>query len=131
VEEHTGDAQPWPEGPRLPTLRAMKRLKKELGLFDVYAISTGAMFSSGFFLLPGIAAAETGPSVVLAYFLAALLMTPAMLSMAELAAAMPRAGGTYFFLDRTMGPLVGTIGGFGTWLALVLKSAFALIGLGA
>jgi len=109
----------------------MKRLKKELGLFDVYAISTGAMFSSGFFLLPGIAAAETGPSVVLAYFLAALLMTPAMLSMAELAAAMPRAGGTYFFLDRTMGPLVGTIGGFGTWLALVLKSAFALIGLGA
>jgi len=34
-------------------------LKKNLTLYDVYSISTGAMFSSGFFLLPGIAAAET------------------------------------------------------------------------
>ena len=34
------------------------RLKKELSLFDVYVISTGAMFSSGFFLLPGLATAE-------------------------------------------------------------------------
>jgi amino acid transporter/mannitol/fructose-specific phosphotransferase system IIA component (Ntr-type) len=107
------------------------RLSKELGLADVYAISTGAMFSSGFFLLPGIAAAEAGPSVILAYFLAGLLILPAMLSKAELCTAMPRAGGTYYFLDRSLGPLVGTIGGLGTWVALVLKSAFALIGVGA
>jgi amino acid transporter/mannitol/fructose-specific phosphotransferase system IIA component (Ntr-type) len=107
------------------------RLKKELHLRDVYVIATGAMFSSGFFLLPGIAVAGTGPSVVLAYFLSGLLIVPAMLSQAELAAAMPRAGGTYYFLDRTLGPLVGTIGGIGTWIALTLKSAFALIGMGA
>ena len=44
---------------------------------------------------------------------------------------MPRAGGIYYFLDRSMGPLIGTIGGFGTWISLVLKSAFALIGVGA
>ena len=30
-----------------------------------------------------------------------------------------------------MGPFIGTIGGLGTWLALVLKTAFALIGMGA
>ena len=30
-----------------------------------------------------------------------------------------------------MGPLLGTIGGLGTWLALVLKTAFALVGIGA
>ena len=107
------------------------RLKKELGLFDVYAISTGAMFSSGFFLLPGLAAAGTGPSVALAYLVAGLFIIPAMFSMAELATAMPRAGGAYYFLDRALGPLMGTIGGLGTWLALVLKSAFALVGMGA
>lgn len=106
-------------------------LKKELTLYDVYAISTGAMFSSGFFLLPGIAAAETGPSVVLAYFVAGLLIVPAMLSLAELSTAMPKSGGTYYFLDRSLGPLAGTVGGLGTWLALVFKSAFALIGMGA
>lgn len=107
------------------------KLKKELGLFDVYAICTGAMFSSGFFLLPGLAAAQTGPSVALAYLIAGILMLPAMFSMAELSTAMPRAGGDYYFLDRAMGPLVGTIGGTGTYLALTLKSAFALIGMGA
>jgi len=113
------------------TSNARSRLRKELGLFDVYAISTGAMFSSGFFLLPGLAAATTGPSVALAYLVAGLFILPAMFSVAELSTAMPRAGGAYYFLDRSLGPLVGTVGGLGTWLALVLKSAFALVGMGA
>ena len=107
------------------------RLTKELGLFDVYAISTGAMFSSGFFLLPGLAAAQSGPSVILAYLAAAAFILPSMLSVAELATAMPRAGGAYYFLDRALGPLVGTVGGVGAWLGLVFKSAFALVGMGA
>ncbi|MFO7798358.1 amino acid permease [Rhodohalobacter sp.] len=112
-------------------LNKSKRLKKELKLFDVYAISTGAMFSSGFFLLPGLAAAQTGPSVVLAYFVAGILILPAMFSVAELSTAMPRAGGAYYFIDRSLGPLFGTVGGIGSWLALIFKSAFALIGMGA
>ncbi|MCM8525501.1 MAG: amino acid permease [Lentisphaeraceae bacterium] len=107
------------------------KLKKELGLFDVYSISTGAMFSSGFFLLPGLAAAMAGPSVFLAYLCAGFLILPAMFSMAELSTALPRAGGSYFFLDRSLGPMAGTIGGLGTYLALALKTAFALIGIGA
>jgi amino acid transporter/mannitol/fructose-specific phosphotransferase system IIA component (Ntr-type) len=106
------------------------RLSKELTLLDVYAIGTGSMLSAGFFLLPGIAASKTGSSVVLAYFLASVLAVPALLSKAELATAMPRAGGVYYFLDRSLGPIVGTVGGLGTWLVLVLKSAFALIGMG-
>lgn len=112
-------------------MAAPTRLKKSLGLFDVYAISTGAMFSSGFFLLPGIAALETGPSVALAYLVAGVMILPAMFSIAELSTAMPRAGGTYYFLDRAMGPLMGTVGGLGAWWTLILKSAFALVGLGA
>ena len=107
------------------------KLKKELGLFDVYSISTGAMFSSGFFLLPGLAAAMAGPSVFLAYLCAGFLILPAMFSMAELSTALPRAGGSYFFLDRSLGPMAGTVGGLGTYLALALKTAFALIGIGA
>lgn len=108
-----------------------QKLEKQLGLWDVYAIATGAMFSSGFFLLPGIAAAETGPSVFLAYLVSGLLVLPTMFSVAELATAMPKAGGTYYIIDRSLGPMIGTIGGYGSWLALVLKSAFALIGMGA
>ena len=106
-------------------------LKKELGLLDVYAVATGATLSSGFFLLPGLAAAQAGEVIPLAYLVAGMCLIPGLLSMMELATAMPRAGGIYYFLDRSMGPLVGTVGGFGTWTTLVLKSAFALVGLGA
>jgi len=109
----------------------MSGLKKNLKLLDVIAICVGAMFSSGFFILPGLAFAHTGPSVFFAYVCSGLLILPSMISQAELCTAMPKAGGTYFFLDRTFGPVVGTIGGIGTFLGLVLKTAFALIGFGA
>ncbi|MBL1216492.1 MAG: amino acid permease [Planctomycetes bacterium] len=108
-----------------------KRLRKELSLLGVYTIATGTTLSAGFFLLPGFAVAEAGSAIVLAYAIAAIPMIPAMLSAIELATAMPRAGGAYYFLDRSLGPLVGTIGGIGTWAALVLKTAFALVGMGA
>ncbi len=106
-------------------------LEKQLGLWDVYAIATGTTLSSGFFLLPGLAAVGAGAAMPLSYLLGALILLPGLLSMVELATAMPRAGGMYYFLDRSMGPLVGVIGGFGTWFAVVLKCAFALIGVGA
>jgi amino acid transporter/mannitol/fructose-specific phosphotransferase system IIA component (Ntr-type) len=106
-------------------------LKKELSLLNVYAIATGATLSSGFFLLPGLAAAQAGPAVILSYLIAAIPLVPALLSNAELSTAMPRAGGVYYFLDRSMGPLFGTVGGIGSWLGLILKTAFALVGMGA
>ena len=112
------------------------KLKKELGLLDVYAIATGATLSAGFFLLPGMAAElldgiqGLGGLLALAYLVAALPLIPATLCKIELATAMPRAGGVYYFLDRTMGPMLGTIGGIGTWLALMLKVSFALVGMG-
>ena len=107
------------------------KLKKELRLLDVYAIATGTTLSAGFFLLPGLAAQQAGPALILSYLIAALPLLPATLSIIELATAMPRAGGVYYFLDRTLGPYFGTIGGIGTWLALILKVAFSLIGMGA
>ena len=108
-----------------------EKLKKELTLFNVYAIATGTTLSSGFFLLPGLAVEETGPALPLAYLIAVIPLIPAMLSIIELATAMPKAGGVYYFLDRTLGPMIGTVGGFGTWATLVLKVSFALIGMGA
>ena len=66
-------------------------LEKKLGLFDVYALATGATLSAGLFLLPGLAAGQAGPAVVLSYLLAAIPLVPAMLCTVELATAMPKA----------------------------------------
>jgi APA family basic amino acid/polyamine antiporter len=107
------------------------KLKKELTLVDVFCIASGAMISSGLFILPGLAHARAGPAVVVSYLVAGLLAMTGMLSQAELVSAMPKAGGTYFYITRAMGPAVGTVDGLITWFSLSLKSAFALVGMAA
>ena len=106
-------------------------LQKKLNLIDVFSIASGAMISSGLFVLPGLAFAKAGPAVVVAYILAGLIVIPGMLAQIELSTAMPKAGGSYFFIERSMGTVAGTLGGFSSWFSLALKSAFALIGIGA
>jgi amino acid transporter/mannitol/fructose-specific phosphotransferase system IIA component (Ntr-type) len=105
-------------------------LKRELGTAGVFAMASGAMISSGLFVLPAIVFGVVGPGIFLSYLIAALLLLPSLLSKAELMTAMPKAGGTYFHIDRSMGPQFGTIGGVANWATLAFKGAFALIGIG-
>jgi len=109
----------------------MPKLKRELGLLNIFCIAAGAMISSGLFILPGLAFYKSGPAVILAYLLAGILVLPSMLSKAELATAMPKAGGDYFFIGRSMGAGFGTLAGISAWFSLAFKSAFALLGIGA
>jgi len=111
--------------------KKQKKLPKKLHLLDVFSIAAGAMISSGLFVLPGLAFANAGPAVVVAYILAGIIILPGMFAQIELTTAMPKAGGSYFFIERSLGPAAGTIGGFASWFSLALKSAFALIGIGA
>ncbi len=106
-------------------------LKRELTLLDVFCIASGAMISSGLFVLPGLAFAKAGPAMVISYFFAALLAMTGMLSQAELASAMPKSGGTYFYVTRAMGPAIGTVDGILTWFSLCMKTSFALVGMSA
>jgi len=89
------------------------------------------MISSGIFILPGIAFAKAGPGMVVSYLIAGVLVLPALFCKAELTSAMPRAGGSFFHVDRSLGTAAGTLAGIASWLALSLKSAFALFGVGA
>ncbi len=109
---------------------SMGYTKKSLGLLDVFAISTGAMISSGIFILPSIVFGIAGPAVIVSYFLAGLFVIPALMCKAELSTAMPKSGGTYFFVERSLGPFIGTFAGLANWFSVSLKSAFALIGIG-
>jgi amino acid transporter/mannitol/fructose-specific phosphotransferase system IIA component (Ntr-type) len=105
------------------------KLKKELNALDVFSIVAGAMISSGIFILPGLAYAKTGPSLFLSYFLSGLINITVLLAAVELVTAMPKAGADYFFIMRGLGPAIGTIMGFLSWLSIALKSSFALIGI--
>ena len=109
-------------------------LERKLGLFSVVIISLSAMIGSGLFVLPALAMLEMGGGttpiggVWLAYLVAAFLVLPGAVSKSELSTAMPSSGGSYVYVERTFGPLVGTIAGLGLWANFMLKSAFALIG---
>ena len=104
-------------------------LKKTLSGLDVFCIATGAMISSGIFILPGVVFKMIGPAVFLAYMVAGIFALAGMLAIIELSTAMPRSGGDYYYIERSLGPLAGTISGCLSWFALSLKTAFALFGL--
>lgn len=104
-------------------------MERNLGLLEVIAISMGSMIGSGIFILPGVAFLEIGTaSVVLAFLIGGILTIPTALSAAELSTAIPESGGSYLYIQRGMGPLLGSIAGIGNWLVLNFKTALALIG---
>lgn len=109
---------------------AEQDLERNLGLPSVIAIAMGSMIGSGIFILPGVAFLEAGEnsSVVLAFLVGGLLTIPAALSASELATAIPESGGSYTYIQRGMGPVVGTVAGVGNWMVLNFKTALALIG---
>ena len=106
-------------------------IERSLNLVGVIIVTVAASIGSGLFVLPSFAAAIMGPGIWLAFLLAGLVFLPGTLSKSELASAMPENGGAYLYLDRSFGPLIGTIGGLGLWASFLLKSAFALIGFSA
>ena len=110
-------------------IETTERLGRSLGFFSTFAIGTGTMIGAGIFLLPGIAMANAGSGAIISFLLGGLISIATAISMAELATGMPLAGGSYYYISRTMGAAFGAVIGLGSWLALVFKGTFALIGL--
>ncbi len=106
-------------------------IKRSLTLVGVIIVTIAASVGSGLFVLPSFAASVMGPGIWLAFLLAGIVFLPGALSKSELASAMPVNGGSYVYLERSFGPLIGTISGLGLWASFLLKSAFALIGFSA
>ena len=50
------------------------QLQRRLGLYAVFSVSIGAMIGSGIFVLPGLAFEVGGPSMIIAYALAGLVV---------------------------------------------------------
>ena len=106
-------------------------IKRSLTLVGVIIVTVAASIGSGLFVLPSFAASVMGTGIWLAFLLAGIVFLPGTLSKSELASAMPVNGGAYVYLERSYGPLIGTISGLGLWASFLLKSAFALIGFSA
>lgn len=97
-------------------------LRRELGTFGATLMGLGSILGTGAFVSIGIAAGITGPSVVLATALAALVATCNALNSAQLAAAHPVSGGAYEYGYRLLHPAAGFTAG---WMFLCAKTASA------
>jgi len=107
-----------------------EELAKDLGLLSALMIGMGTMIGAGIFVLPGVAAQEAGPIVVVSFVVGGVIAMINALAVSELGTAMPKAGGGYYYINRGLGPLFGSISGMGDWMGLAFASAFYCIGFG-
>jgi len=105
-------------------------LERTLGLTGGLAIGIGTMIGAGIFVFPGLAGAEVGTAATASFAVGGLVALLVALPTSELATAMPKSGGGYYFISRGLGTLAGTVVGLSLWLGLVFATAFYLVGLG-
>ena len=106
-------------------------LQPQLGLLDATMINVGTMVGSSIFIVPAaIAGAFTGslPTVAV-WIVGGLVSMFGALCVAELGAAMPRAGGQYVYLQRAFGPLWGYLYGWGA-AVIINPAAIAFVAVG-
>lgn len=111
-------------------LRERGELSRELGLFDTVNLVVGTIIGSGIFLVPAeIARAVHTPGWMLAVWVVGGVLTLlGALSLAELGAAMPDAGGIYTFITRAFGRLPGFLCG---WMLFTVATSGSIATLGA
>jgi APA family basic amino acid/polyamine antiporter len=94
-------------------------LRRELGLLDATMINVGTIIGSSIFIVPASIAAAFSSSLptILVWVAGALVSLCGALCLAELGAAMPRAGGQFVYLEKAFGPIWGYLYG---WAASVI-----------
>jgi len=107
-----------------------EELAKDLGPLAALTIGVGTMIGAGIFVLPGTAVLRAGPLAAGTFVLGGVIALFTALSASELGTAMPKSGGAYFYINRALGPLFGSISGWANWLGLAFASAFYMYGLG-
>jgi len=93
-----------------------------LTLGDAAMLVAGSMIGSGIFIVSADIARTVGSPfwLLMAWLLTGLITMAGALSLAELAAMFPRAGGQYVFLREAMGPVMGFL--FGWTLFVVIQT---------
>ena len=109
-------------------------LKKVLGLWEAVCVILGSVIGSAIFVVPAKVALDT-PSIsgiVAAWLLGGLFTLAGALTLAELGAMLPKAGGPYVYLREAYGRLPAFLLGWAEFLVIrtgsmaTLAAAFAL-----
>ena len=104
-----------------PDSRKTPGLTRTLGLAGLAATGICSMLGAAINVMPFTLSRSVpgiGPHVLGAYLLAAVPAVLAALAYAALGSAMPRAGGSYVYASRALGPYWGFAASFSQWFGL-------------
>ncbi len=104
------------------------KLQRHYDLKTALSLGIGTMIGAGIFILPSIAADKAGPAASVSYLIGGIIAILTALSLSELATGMSKSGGSYYYINRSLGPFFGTVTGIGMWFGLIFASAFYMIG---
>jgi APA family basic amino acid/polyamine antiporter len=104
-------------------------LERVLSLLDATMINVGGIIGSGIFMVPATVAFFTGSTSLffLVWILGGIISLFGALSVAELGAAMPQAGGQYVYLNEAYGPIWGYLYGWSA-VAVINTASIAAVG---
>ena len=111
------------------TQKKPQSLDRVLSLLDATMINAGGIIGSGIFMVPATVAFFTGSSSLffLVWILGGIISLFGALSVAELGAAMPQAGGQYVYLNEAYGPIWGYLYGWSA-VAVINTASIAAVG---
>lgn len=103
-------------------------LRRELTLLDSTMINVGSMIGSGIFIVPATIALylQSSALILAVWIVGGLVSLFGALSVAELGAMMPRAGGQYVYLRQAYSPLWGFLYGW-TAFAVINTASIAAV----
>ncbi len=93
--------------------------RREVGTFALMLTGLGSIIGSGWLFGAWRAAGLAGPDAVWAWVLGAVIITTIALTYAELGAMFPESGGMVRYSHYSHGTLVGFLGAWANWIAVV------------
>ncbi len=107
-----------------PAKKRPGELHRILGVRDGLAVTVGIVIGAGILRTPGLISGYLGnPLAILGvWFLGGIVVALSTLVLAEMAAALPEAGGKYVYAREAYGPQVGFLAG---WSELLVTRAFS------
>ena len=106
-------------------------LLRALGLLDSTMIVAGSMIGSGIFIVSAEISRQVGAPgwLIVVWLISGILTVAAALSVGELAAMMPHAGGQYVYLREAFSPLCGFLYGW-TFFLVIQTGGIAAVAVG-